>query len=332
MQRETTPLARALVALSGLALCAAAAVTTLDPTVGLADPRPTGGHDDASAVVRDDWRVLPAVAGDDVVVAAAVEVVAAPHEQVDTGREDVVEPRREELVGVRALLVARSAAGLLSERFVEGLDTTLDGERTRRVDCSDRQAVSTMVGAGAGCALLAGALTPNQVRAGLRQQTLGAELFGLQVAATARPRSLGAEQVRRIFRGEVRDWRELGFAPGPIVPVVPADLAVASRAARALLGDVPFAVCCIRDDGAMPPGGVRLVRLADAAVTNDLRLLRIGDVVATPDAFFRGNYPFGLPLQLVTPGQPDARAHQLLAFARSDEGRALLGGALAFAD
>ncbi|MEZ6036408.1 MAG: hypothetical protein R3F29_02930 [Planctomycetota bacterium] len=334
MQRETTPLARALMALVGLALSAVAGMTTLDATAGLDAPRSgdAGGRPMTGEVGRHC--TPPPVPVDGAVLhemAAAVVRDTRPDDApVTHARSD--DSERAAMHTVRALLVGRSAAGLLPDGFVAGFDASLSGVRSRRIDCSDRQVLSTMIGAGAELALLAGELTRNQVRSGLRQQTLGAELFLLQVAADAQPRSLGVAQVRRVFRGEVRDWRELGFAAGPIVPLVPGDAAVAERAARALLGGASFAACCVRDAGSLPRGGVRLVRLADAEPNNQLRLLRVDDVAPTPDAFFRGHYPLGLPLQLVTPGQPDGRAQQLLAFARSEEGRALLGGVLAFAD
>ena len=144
--------------------------------------------------------------------------------------------------------------------------------------------------------------------------------------------------MRRILTGEVDNWQQLGFADEAIVAVVPSDPDLAERAARALIPGDSYASTCIKVKGEQHvadqlmqhPGAIGIVRVDARPRASSQRLLQIDWTDPSPEAFGYGTYPYGIPLQLVTSGQPRDHAALFLEFAQSPEGRELLGRSLCF--
>ncbi|MFK7739003.1 MAG: substrate-binding domain-containing protein [Planctomycetota bacterium] len=255
---------------------------------------------------------------------------AAPAGEIARRRTDPPERVR--------IAVGTNVAHCCDDEFVHQFADS-QGAVPERIPSSDRQAVEMVLTARADFALIGGKLSTGERQLGLTQRQLGLELFALVVPANSDVRTLDRSQVRRIFTGRVTDWRQLGFAAGPIVPVVPADAVTASRAARVLTPGDRFAKSCRRaptrrnvaDTLLQNPGAVGIVRIrAGTREQLDERVLQIEWADATPAAFANGSYPFGVPLQLITSGYPAGKALALRGFTRSERGRALLGKQLTF--
>ncbi|MEZ6038633.1 MAG: substrate-binding domain-containing protein [Planctomycetota bacterium] len=271
------------------------------------------------------------------------QLLPAVGEVVTPGRPPAApsgEPARSQLLRERVVVaVGENAAGSVDAPMRDAFarfEPRLAGDY---LEVTDRDAVEMLLLGKVDLALIGGKLSPRDVEAGLHSETLGVELFALVVAPGSPVRTLTAAQVRQVFTGRLRDWSELGFAPGAIVPVVPSQRALAERAQRALMPGDAFAPECVRvaderhvvDQLLREPGAIGIVRLDGVQREQGQQLLQIDWVEPSLDNFNNGNYPFGVPLQLVTSGRGSPRAEALLDFSRSESGRRLFGRTLATA-
>lgn len=278
------------------------------PEVGPLPPRATAILRPATGHVFEAHRALPS--------APLGEVAPAPAHQ------GALPPL--------ALAVGSGASTVVHQDFVSAFSSAGAEPPCRAVRCSDREAVEHVVVGRADAALVQGRLCSRDLQAGLRESPLGVELFALFVSPSSDVDSLGPEQIRRVFTGQVTDWRELGFAAGAITPIVPADRGARERGARVLIPGDRFAARCVtvNDHRALvqriqeQPGAVALVRVPGQGPSQRLRTLSIDGVAPSVAAFDDGRYPYGAPLQLVTLGAPSGVAADLLAFARSPRGSA----------
>lgn len=196
----------------------------------------------------------------------------------------------------------------------------------------DRDVVDALMMARADFGLMGGRLSPREQHAGLRQSQLGVELFALAVAPDSPLQSLTAMQVRQVFTGQVTEWKQLGLPGGTIVPVVPADPKLAERAARTMIAGDDFVASATRvasmrhvaDQTLRFPGAVAIVKLTDQGIEG-VKLLPIDWVAPSLETYTYGTYPYAIPFQLITSGAPSDEGERFLAFARSEEGRTLLG-------
>ncbi len=162
--------------------------------------------------------------------------------------------------------------------------------------------------------------------------TIALDGVGLIAHETQALDGLTSEQVRAIFTGEVRDWREVGGTPGPIIVVNKADgratLAVflehfglEARQIRAdvIAGENEQAIKTLV--GA--PGAIGYVSIGtaevDIAAGVPIKLLALDGVSASSASVTAGRYPLARPLSLVSSGTPTPLALEFLAFARSTD-------------
>lgn len=247
-----------------------------------------------------------------------------------TAREELLE--RDQVVVALGRNASQSFDPVLEQAFA----ATRPDLHASFVACPDRDAVELMMIGRADFALLGGSLSAREQHAGLRQTRIGLELFALAVAPDFPARSLTHTQVRQVLSGAVTDWQQLGYDAGPIVTVIPADRALAERAARALILGDDFAAGAVRvaserhvaDQILRNPGAIGVVRVTGRPLESSQKLLQIDWTPATPEAFGYGTYPYGVPVHMVTSGQPDDLAASFLRFAQSEDGRELLGRTL----
>ncbi len=232
-----------------------------------------------------------------------------------------------------AIVVGHDAQHTFDTRMSRAFTAVCDDVDGSPTACTDRDAVELMMLGRADFGVIGGRLSARDLQAGLRQQPLGVELFALSVAPDSPVRSLTHQQVRQIFTGQVTSWSQLGIAGGSIVAVVPSERALAARAAKTLIAGDRFAASCVgvasekhvADQILQNPGAIGIVRVTGQPCESGQKLLQIDWSPPTVEAFGYGTYPFGVPMTLVTSGQPSGIAKDFLAFARSGEGRALMG-------
>jgi len=254
-------------------------------------------------------------------------------EALPVGRS--LQPSHEELM----VVVGRNAETSFDQKMQSSYEDSLRNQTVQRVQSSDREAIELLMIGRADFGLIGGTLSQREMHAGLRQTQVGVELFALSVSPMSSVRSLTSSQVRQIFTGQVTDWQQLGFDSGAIVPIVPSDSQLAERAERTLIPGDSFTAKCLRvsserhvaDQVLQHAGAIGIVRVTAQAREPGQKLLQIDWTPPTPEAFGYGTYPFGIPLQVVTSGHPNRYALDFMAFAQSQEGRALLARTLTFA-
>lgn len=235
-----------------------------------------------------------------------------------------------------AIVVGHNASHAFDSEFLRAFAASSDSAAGKPGITSDRDAIELMQLGRADFALVSGNLSARDSQAGLRGQKLGVELFALSVSPQSPLRSLTHTQVRQVFTGQVHSWSQLGLEGGAIVAVVPSERAVAERAARVLIPGDAFASTClavaserhVADQILREPGAIGIVRVTGQPRVDGQKLLSIDWSPPTVEAFNYATYPYGIAVTLVTSGQPTGIAQEMLGFARSAEGRALLARTL----
>jgi phosphate transport system substrate-binding protein len=150
---------------------------------------------------------------------------------------------------------------------------------------------------------------------------------------------LSLSQLRDIFAGRVRNWGDLGTAPGEILPFArAAGSGTALMFGERILGEEPYAASVQRlptneaivsevasqresigytDLGALKHGGDRVKAVALRADEQS------SPAVAAPDTIVSGHYPLSRRLTLVTAGSPLGTAKAFIDFCSSVTGQAL---------
>lgn len=219
--------------------------------------------------------------------------------------------------------VGQHAAHVVDRDLVLAFERQQPGRAPQWLPHPDREAIELLLLGRADFAVVGTKLSERERQAGLRETRLGVELFALAVAPDSPVRSLTQFQVRQIFTAQVADWKQLGFPAGPIVAIAPSDPAKAERAARVLMpGDVfaePVARVAstrhVADRLLHDPTGIGIVTI-DADKVSGLQLVAIDWTPPTPEAYEYGTYPFGVPVHLVTAGEPAGEAQRFLTFLR----------------
>jgi phosphate transport system substrate-binding protein len=237
------------------------------------------------------------------------------------------------------VVVGRNAQRSFDNKLEAAYEAELVNQQIKTITSSDREAIELLMMGRAEFGLIGGSLSQREVHAGLRQTQIGVELFALAVSPMSPVSSITHAQVRQIFTGQVTDWYQLGYDACPIVAIIPNDSDRSLRAARTMFPGDSFSSECLRvnDDQRVAEqilrnrGGIGIVQVTSQALAPGMKLIQVDWTQPTPEAFGYGTYKYGIPLQLVTSGQPDQKALDFLFFANSARGRELLGRNLVFA-
>lgn len=172
------------------------------------------------------------------------------------------------------------------------------------------------------------ALKPSE--SDLESHTIAMDGVALIVHRSNPVTRLTDDQVRAIYRGEIRDWSEVGGPRRPITVVNKAEgrstlelflqhfgLENAAIRAQVVIGENQQGIKTVAGN----PGAIGYVSIGtadyEAAHGAAIRLLPMADVAATVEAVRAGRFPLSRPLNLVTRGQPGALARRFIEFARS---------------
>jgi hypothetical protein len=131
------------------------------------------------------------------------------------------------------IVVGHNAAASIDNELQQAFAAGAPQVPNEAVPCSDREAVELLLVGRADFGLIGGSLSPRETQAGMSQVRLGVELFAVSASPRSSVRSLTRAQLRQIFTAEVTTWQQFGLDGGDIVAIVPADRALADRAARA---------------------------------------------------------------------------------------------------
>jgi phosphate transport system substrate-binding protein len=171
----------------------------------------------------------------------------------------------------------------------------------------------------------------NAQESDLTPVTLARDGIAVIVHPSNRVADLTVEQVREIFGGRIKDWKELGGAPGRIwlvtreegsgtrgafkelvmhkTPIVPEAIVQDSNGSvRAVIADFPMGV------------GYVSLGLVDASV----KAVKIGGAAPTRDNVKNKSYRLVRPFLFLLKGEPQPQAKQFIDYVLSDHGQKLL--------
>jgi phosphate transport system substrate-binding protein len=166
--------------------------------------------------------------------------------------------------------------------------------------------------------------------ADLRASAIALDGIALIVHRSNPIASLTDDQVRAIYRGELRNWNEVGGPKRPITVVNKAEgrstlelflqyfgLENASIRAQVVIGENQQGIKTVAGN----PGAIGYVSIGtadyEAAHGAAIRLLPMAGVGATVEAVRDGGFPLSRPLNLVTRGEAQGLARQFIDFAQS---------------
>jgi phosphate transport system substrate-binding protein len=175
-------------------------------------------------------------------------------------------------------------------------------------------------------------LTPAEKTRGLVEHFLGWDVLAVVVQRTNPVDALTLAQLRGIFSGELRNWKEVGGRDEPIVVVTsPKGSGMRSAAQDLILGDKAFTVAEVvsgvvgqaDQQLSMFPAGITAVSLS--MVDNErVKTLQVDGVAPTTANVAAGRYPLVKPLALATRGQPKGQLERFIFFALSPRGQEIL--------
>jgi phosphate transport system substrate-binding protein len=175
-------------------------------------------------------------------------------------------------------------------------------------------------------------LTAEEKQQGLVEHFLGWDVLAVVVQRTNPVDALTLAQLRGIFAGDIRNWKEVGGRDEPIVVVTsPKGSGMRSAVQDLILGEKPFTaaevVSGVVGQGdqqvSMFPNGITALSLS--MVDNErVKPMLVGGIAPTAANVAAGRYPLAKPLALVTRGQPKGQLERFILFALSPRGQSVL--------
>lgn len=176
-------------------------------------------------------------------------------------------------------------------------------------------------------------LAAEEKRRGLVEHFLGWDPLAIVVERSLPVDNLSVEQLRGIFSGDIRNWREVGGMDAPIVVVTsPKGSGMRAAVQDLILGEKKFTASeVVTGVVGQSDQQVAIFPAAIAAVSLSMvdharvKTLRVNGIEPTPANVSAGVYPLAKPLALVTRGQPTGLLQRFIEFAVGPRGQAILG-------
>jgi phosphate transport system substrate-binding protein len=141
---------------------------------------------------------------------------------------------------------------------------------------------------------------------------------------------LNLEQVRRIFNGEILNWKDVGGADRPIA-VVSRESGSGTRSSfEQIVGNMKLTADAIIQDS---NGTIRetvandvnaIGYLSHGLLNAKIKAIEVDGYLCTEEAIMAGHYKLVRPIYLLTLGQPTPGCQAFLDFVLSDEGQTLI--------
>ena len=144
--------------------------------------------------------------------------------------------------------------------------------------------------------------------------------------------ALTLAQLRDIFTGDIRNWKEVGGRDEPIVVVTsPKGSGMRSAVQELILGEKPFTAAEVvtgvvgqaDQQVSMFPNGIAALSLS-MVDNQQVKTLLVEGVAPSPGNVEAGRYSLAKPLALVTRGQPKGQLERFIQFALSPRGQGVL--------
>lgn len=169
-------------------------------------------------------------------------------------------------------------------------------------------------------------LTEEEKGQGLKDHTIAYDCIAVIVHPSNNVDNLTLKQVRDIFSGKIKDWKEVGGKPGKII-VVNRDEASGTREAfkKLVLGEEEFVDTAIVQPGtgqvksfvSTTPEAIGYISLG--MVDSSVKALKIEGVEPSIKTIKDGSYRIVRKLYLITKGEPEGLAKKFIDYVLSDK-------------
>jgi len=141
---------------------------------------------------------------------------------------------------------------------------------------------------------------------------------------------LTMEQLKQIFLGEIKNWKEVGGNDLPITVIIREDGSGTRDAWEDIVHEdidpVPTLILTgtggVRAGVAGDPSAISYITIA--ALDDSVRALKVNGVEPTADAVLAGEYAVARPYLFLTKGEPSPLAQKFIDFALGPEGQQIL--------
>lgn len=234
--------------------------------------------------------------------------------------------------------VAVVGSGAMAPLLVEIANRYELGHEQLRIDVEPTDAMHGIAAVRQGDAHIAMvARFPKEDEADLQWHLLALDGVAVVVHQSNPLTALTREQLRRVYRGEITNWKQLGWLDAPITVVHQAagstnlhvfltysGLQSADIKAHVIIGENQQGIQTVASNA----NAIAYVSLAQAAqeveLGSPIRLLNLGQQAATPGNVRAGSYPMPLNLYLVTRKPTRLLLRPLIAFAQSESNHDLI--------
>jgi len=216
------------------------------------------------------------------------------------------------------------------------------GIKVASVDISGSgKGIKTLLNGQATLAGLTRPITPKEKTKNLVAITIGYDTLGIFVHQSNPVKNLSTGQLKGIFTGKIKNWREVGGKNAPISATIEelnGGRAAVEMFQKAVMNGAPYAKG-LREfespldqlrDLANSANGICIVNLGvfpslEATVRTKLKTIMMNDYPPTTKHVSTGKYPITMPLQLVRKSPPRNAERQFISFILSDEGQSFVG-------
>lgn len=184
-------------------------------------------------------------------------------------------------------------------------------------------------------------LKPEEKQKGLVSFTIGYDALSIFVHKNNPVNNLSKEQIKGIFSGKIKNWKEVGGKNTPVRfyvepredsqrgfavifrEVIMGDTAYGSPARTIRIFDSKLKEIA-EDENGMAAAPYNLPKMMDPAVRDKVKAISINGIMATENNVKSGAYIINRNLALVTKGLPKGQVKQFIDFMLSAEGQAVV--------
>ncbi|MGF7119366.1 phosphate ABC transporter substrate-binding protein [Methanobacterium oryzae] len=170
-------------------------------------------------------------------------------------------------------------------------------------------------------------------KSGLNEYIIGKEGIVIAINNQNNVNDLTKDQIRDIFSGKIKNWKEVG-GPDLEIHVVTREEGSGTRSAfeSIIMGNtdirhdaiVQSSTEAVKQAVRQDPGAIGFVSLA--RMTNDVKALKIDGINPSEETVFNGSYSLQTPFIFVVKGEPTGIVKEFIDFTLSPEGQAIVKG------